>query len=42
MSEEYIIGVDHGYAATKTVHSSFPTGLVAYTASLSGLAVPSM
>ena len=30
MSEEYIIGVDHGYAAMKTVHGSFPSGLVAY------------
>ena len=30
MSEEYIIGVDHGYAAMKTTHCSFPTGLVEY------------
>lgn len=30
MSEEYVIGVDHGYAAMKTVHGSFPSGLVAY------------
>ena len=30
MNEEYIIGVDHGYAAMKTVHGSFPSGLVAY------------
>ena len=30
MSEEYIIGVDHGYAAMKTVHGSFPSGLVVY------------
>ena len=26
-----IIGIDHGYAAMKTAHCSFPTGLVAYT-----------
>ena len=25
-----IIGIDHGYAAMKTVHFSFPTGLVEY------------
>ena len=30
MSESIIIGVDHGYAAMKTAHFSFPTGLVAY------------
>lgn len=30
MSEEYTIGVDHGYAAMKTVHFSFPAGLVPY------------
>ena len=30
MSEELIIGVDHGYAAMKTVRFSFPAGLVAY------------
>lgn len=30
MSEPIIIGVDHGYAAMKTAHFSFPTGLVAY------------
>ena len=30
MSEGYVIGVDHGYAAMKTVHFSFPTGLVEY------------
>lgn len=30
VSEEYVIGVDHGYAAMKTVHGSFPSGLVAY------------
>ena len=31
MSEPIIIGVDHGYAAMKTAHCSFPTGLVPYT-----------
>ena len=30
MSEELIIGVDHGYAAMKTAHFSFPSGLVSY------------
>jgi plasmid segregation protein ParM len=30
MSETIIIGVDHGYAAMKTSHFSFPTGLVEY------------
>ncbi len=30
MSENIMIGVDHGYAAMKTVHFSFPTGLVEY------------
>ena len=30
MSETAIIGVDHGYAAMKTAHCSFPSGLVAY------------
>lgn len=25
-----IIGIDHGYAAMKTAHFSFPTGLVEY------------
>lgn len=30
MSGLVIIGVDHGYAAMKTAHFSFPTGLVAY------------
>ena len=30
MSEMIIIGVDHGYAAMKTAHFSFPTGLVEY------------
>lgn len=30
MSEIVTIGVDHGYAAMKTAHFSFPTGLVAY------------
>lgn len=30
MSESIIIGVDHGYAAMKTAHFSFHTGLVAH------------
>lgn len=30
MSETITIGIDHGYAAIKTAHFSFPTGLVAY------------
>ena len=30
MSGSIIIGIDHGYAAMKTVHFSFPTGLVEY------------
>ena len=30
MSETITIGIDHGYAAMKTAHFSFPTGLVAY------------
>ena len=30
MSETAIIGVDHGYAAKKTAHCSFPSGLVDY------------
>lgn len=30
MSESITIGVDHGYAAIKTAHFAFPTGLVAY------------
>ena len=30
MSESMIVGVDHGYAAMKTAHFSFPPGLVAY------------
>lgn len=30
MSEELCIGVDHGYAAMKTSHFSFSSGLVAY------------
>lgn len=30
MSESMIVGVDHGYAAMKTAHFSFPSGLVAY------------
>ena len=28
MSESMIVGVDHGYAAMKTAHFSFPSGLV--------------
>lgn len=28
MSETITIGVDNGYAATKSSHCSFPTGLV--------------
>ena len=31
MSQPIIIGIDHGYAAMKTAHCSFPTGLVPYT-----------
>ena len=31
MSQQIILGIDHGYAAMKTAHCSFPTGLVAYT-----------
>lgn len=31
MSNPIIIGIDHGYAAMKTTHCSFSTGLVAYT-----------
>ena len=31
MSQQIIIGIDHGYAAMKTAHCSFPTGLVPYT-----------
>ena len=31
MSNPIIIGIDHGYAAMKTAHCSFPTGLVAHT-----------
>ena len=27
MSETITIGVDHGYAAMKTTHCAFPTGL---------------
>ena len=27
MTEPITIGVDHGYAAMKTVHCSFPSGL---------------
>lgn len=30
MSDTITIGVDHGYAAMKTAHFSFPTGLVEY------------
>lgn len=30
MSDAIIIGIDHGYAAMKTSHFSFPTGLVEY------------
>lgn len=30
MSEPIILGIDHGYAAMKTPHVSFPTGLVEY------------
>ena len=30
MSETITIGIDHGYAAMKSVHFSFPTGLVEY------------
>ena len=30
MRETIIIGIDHGYAAMKTAHCSFPTGLVEY------------
>ena len=30
MSETITIGIDHGYAAMKTAHFSFPTGLVEY------------
>lgn len=30
MSDNVIIGVDHGYAAMKSAHFSFPTGLVEY------------
>ncbi len=30
MTEAITIGVDHGYAAMKTVHCAFPTGLVGY------------
>ncbi len=30
MNDSLIIGVDHGYAAMKTFHFSFPTGLVEY------------
>ena len=30
MTEPITIGVDHGYAAMKTAHCSFPSGLAAY------------
>lgn len=30
MSDPVLIGVDHGYAAMKTAHSTFPSGVVAY------------
>ena len=30
MSDAITIGVDHGYAAMKTTHCAFPTGLVEY------------
>lgn len=30
MNDTIMIGVDHGYAAMKTAHFSFPTGLVGY------------
>ena len=30
MSDTLTIGVDHGYAAMKSAHFSFPTGLVEY------------
>lgn len=30
MSESLIIGVDHGYAAMKTAHFAFPSGVVSY------------
>ena len=30
MNDTIIIGVDHGYAAMKSAHCSFPTGLVGY------------
>ena len=30
MSDTITIGIDHGYAAMKTAHFSFPTGLVEY------------
>lgn len=30
MNGPITIGIDHGYAAMKTAHFSFPTGLVAY------------
>ena len=39
MSESMIVGVDHGYAAMKTAHFSFPSGLVAYAVSYTHLDV---
>ena len=30
VNEATVIGIDHGYAAMKTAHFSFPTGLVEY------------
>ena len=30
MTEPITIGVDHGYAAMKTAHCSFPSGLAEY------------
>ncbi len=30
MNETLTVGIDHGYAAIKTAHFSFPTGLVEY------------
>lgn len=31
MTQSIMIGVDHGYAAMKTAHFSFPSGLIEYT-----------
>ena len=30
MSEPIILGIDHGYANMKTVHTCFPSGLTVY------------